>query len=117
MENGMAYYSCYMVPIKKADLAAYRETFRETAAIFKELGALEITEFMAADPDPSQTPSFLEAFQCAPDETLVFGWAVWPSKEVLDQCNAELQKNPRPIPSPTNFDVARLIAGNFLINK
>ncbi len=66
LENGMAYYSCYMAPIKKADLPAYRETFHETAAIFKELGALEITEFMAADADPSETPTFLEAFQCAP---------------------------------------------------
>jgi uncharacterized protein YbaA (DUF1428 family) len=103
-----------MAPIKVADIAEYKKTFEETSAIFKSLGALELSEFYSDDAAPKHKSTFPQAFKCAPDEVVVFGWSVWPSKDVLDSCNEELQRNPRNIRSTAHFDATRLIAGNFV---
>ncbi len=109
----MPYFSCYMAPIKVGDIAEYKKAFKETSAIFKSLGALELLEFYSDDAESKHKSTFPQALECAPDEVVVFGWSVWPSKDVLDSCNEELERNPRPIKSTANFDPTRLIVGNF----
>lgn len=113
LEEDVAYCSCFMAPIKKTDVSAYRETARETAALFKSLGALEVTEYLGDDTPQVEIATMSETLCCAPDETVIMGWSVWPSKEVFDACNAELQENPQYIKSSTNYDTKRLILGNF----
>jgi uncharacterized protein YbaA (DUF1428 family) len=103
-----------MAPIKVADIAEYQKTFEETSTIFKSLGALELSEFYSDPAGTKHKSTFPQTLECAPDEVVVFGWSVWPSKEALDSCNEELQRNPRNIQSTANFDVTRLIAGNFV---
>ncbi len=110
----MPYFSCYMAPIKVVDIAEYKKTFEETSAIFRSLGAIELLEFYSDGAETKHKSTFPQTFECAPDEVVVFGWSVWPSKDVLDSCNEELQRNPRNIQSTANFDVTRLIAGNFV---
>jgi uncharacterized protein YbaA (DUF1428 family) len=102
-----------MAPIKIADIPAYREAARETTEIFKSLGATEFLEYWSDEyPNPDLT-SIAQNLKCLPDEVVVFGWSIWPSKEALDACNEELQRRPRPISSTANFDVSRMVVGNF----
>jgi len=103
-----------MAPIKVADIAEYKKTFEETSAIFRSLGAIELLEFYSDGAETKHKSTFSQALECAPDEVVVFGWSVWPSKDALDSCNEELQRNPRNIQSTANFDATRLIAGNFV---
>jgi uncharacterized protein YbaA (DUF1428 family) len=109
----MAYFSFYMAPIKIADIAAYREAGKEIGEVFKSLGATELLEYWSDEYPNPNLKSVAQNLECSPDEVVVFGWSVWPSKEALDACNAELQRRPREISSTANFDVSRMVVGHF----
>ncbi len=109
----MAYFSFYMAPIKVADIPAYREAGRQAGEVFKSLGATELLEYWSDDYPNPDLNSISQNLNCLSDEVVVFGWSVWPSKEALDACNAELQKNPRQIGSAAHFDASRMVVGNF----
>jgi uncharacterized protein YbaA (DUF1428 family) len=109
----MAYFSFYMAPIKIADIPAYRESGREAGEVFRSLGAIELIEYWSDDHPNPDLKSVAQNLKCLPDEVVVFGWSVWPSKEALDACNAELQSRPRQLSSTANFDVSRMVVGNF----
>jgi uncharacterized protein YbaA (DUF1428 family) len=49
------------------------------------------------------------------DETVVFSWIIWPSREVRDQVMEKVMANPRlqPDTNPMPFDAKRLIYGGF----
>ncbi|GAC1608934.1 MAG: hypothetical protein NVS3B3_14460 [Aquirhabdus sp.] len=59
--------------------------------------------------------------QCKADETVVFSWMIWPSKEVRDVAWQKLMKDPRfdPAVNPMPFDGKRMIYGGFevLVNR
>ncbi|MOA02789.1 hypothetical protein D3C78_1222590 [compost metagenome] len=59
--------------------------------------------------------SFPMAVKCQPDETVVFSWIVWPSREVRDQGMEKVMADPRlqPENNPMPFDGQRLIYGGF----
>jgi len=109
----MAYFSFYMAPIKIADIPAYREAGREAGEVFKSLGATELLEYWSDDFPNPHLKNVAQNLECASDEIVVFGWSVWPSKEALDACNAELQSRPRQIGSAASFDMNRMVVGNF----
>ncbi len=110
----MSYCCCYIAPIKKNDLEDYRQTSKEVGALFKELGALEVHEFVNDDNAQHPIRSFGTVVECGDDETIIMGWSIWPSKIALDLCNEELTQNPRKIASQANFDTRRLIMANFV---
>jgi uncharacterized protein YbaA (DUF1428 family) len=51
-----------------------------------------------------------------PDETVVFSWIVWPSREVRDKGMKALMSDPRMQPgsNPMPFDGKRMIFGGFV---
>lgn len=61
---------------------ANRETFREhtetMAKVFKEIGALNVVDCRGDDVPGGEVTSFPMAVECREDETVVFGWMVWP---------------------------------------
>ncbi len=62
-----------------------------------------------------EVTSFPMAVKRQPDETVVFGWILWPSREVRDQAMPKLMEDPRlqPDVNPMPFDGKRLIYGGF----
>ena len=65
-------------------------------------------------PDGKLT-SFPMAVKCQPDETVVFSWVVWPSRQARDEGMKKVMQDPRvdPRTNPMPFDAARLIFGGF----
>jgi len=59
--------------------------------------------------------SFPMAVQCKEDETVVFSWITWPSREVRDVGMKKAMEDPRMVFDPNNmpFDGKRLIYGGF----
>jgi uncharacterized protein YbaA (DUF1428 family) len=53
--------------------------------------------------------------KCQPDETVVFSWIVWPSRQVRDEGMKKVMRDPRADPrtNPMPFDGTRLIFGGF----
>ena len=66
-------------------------------------------------PDGKLT-SFPMAVKLAADETVVFSWVIWPSKEVRNAGMAKVMSDPRfdPAANPMPFDGKRVIFGGFV---
>ena len=64
-------------------------------------------------PDGELT-SFPKAVQCQEDETVVFSWIAWPSKEARDIGNEKVMADPRvQSAEPPPFDDKRVVFGGF----
>lgn len=118
----MAHYiDGFVLPIPWKHLEEYKNVADKVAAIWKEYGALAYAEYVGEDLHLEGTRSFLEAAGAAADEAVVFGWVVFPSKEVRDHANEKVPIDPRmaelvgPLTDPSKliFDASRMVYGGF----
>jgi uncharacterized protein YbaA (DUF1428 family) len=68
------------------------------------------------DVKPGELTSFPQAVKLEEDETVVFGWIVFASREDRDRINAAVMKDPRiadMAPENVPFDSKRMIFGGF----
>jgi uncharacterized protein YbaA (DUF1428 family) len=71
------------VPTQNHD--AYRKHAEMAAPIFKEHGALKLVECWGDDVLDGKVTSLPMAVRKKDDETVVFSWIVWPSKQCRDE--------------------------------
>jgi uncharacterized protein YbaA (DUF1428 family) len=98
--------------LRKADFLRHCHI---AAQVFKENGALLIVECWGDDVPEGTLTSFTRAVQKKDDETVVFSWITWPSREVRNEAmkkamsdtRSNAEKNPMP------FDGKRMIYGGF----
>lgn len=111
----MSYVDGFVVPVKTVDKQAYIDHAKEMAEIFKEYGVLKIVETWGDDVPEGEVTSFPMSVKCQEDETVVFSWALWPSKEARDKAWADMMEDPRMQPgaTPMPFDGKRMIYGGF----
>ncbi|MCY1554167.1 putative protein YbaA [compost metagenome] len=85
------------------------------AGVFKECGALSVVECWGDDVPEGKVTSFPTAVKRKDDETVVFSWITWPSKQVRDEGMKKAMEDPRMQPSPSTmpFDGQRMIYGGF----
>lgn len=83
--------------------------------VFKEYGALKVVECWGDDVPDGKVTSFPMAVQKKDDETVVFSWIAWPSRETRDAGMKKMMEDPRmqPDSNPMPFDGKRLIYGGF----
>ena len=101
------------VPTKNK--AQYIQHATLSAQVFKDHGALSVTESWGDNVPDGELTSFPMAVNCKKDETVVFSWVVWPSKETRDAGWDAIMQDPRmqPEQNPMPFDGKRLIYGGF----
>lgn len=111
----MNYVDGFICAVPTANREKYREHATTAAAVFKEHGALNVVECWGDDVPEGKLTSFPMAVKRQPDETVVFSWIVWPSRQIRDQAMSEVMRDPRidPRVNPMPFDGARLIFGGF----
>jgi uncharacterized protein YbaA (DUF1428 family) len=111
----MNYVDGYVLPVPTAKRAEYLQFARKAAPIFKEHGALTVVETWGDDVPDGTTTSFPMAVKCAADETVVFSWIVWPSRQARDAGMEKVIADPRMQPdnTPMPFDGKRMIFGGF----
>ena len=80
----MSYVDGFVVAVPTANREAYRKHAEEALAIFKEHGALRCVECWGDDVPDGKVTSFPMAVKRKADETVVFSWIEWPSKEARD---------------------------------
>lgn len=126
----MAYVDCYMVPVARANKAAYEELARLSAAVIRTHGALRVMEAWLDETGPgaetyhgdtarqesARYGGFLAAAGARDGETVVLSCVEWSDRAARDAGMAAFTSDPRvqfegqaPV-----FDGARLIAGGFL---
>ncbi|WP_372656396.1 DUF1428 domain-containing protein [Hydrogenophaga sp.] len=113
----MDYVEGFVAAVPQKNKAAFLEHARTAAQVFKELGALRVVECWGDDVQPGKLTSFPQAVMCQPDETVIFSWIVWPSREVRDAGVAKMMQDPRMNPgtNPMPFDGKRVIFGGFQV--
>lgn len=115
------YIDGFVFPIRKIHLDEYKQVAEKVAAIWKEYGAIAYFEFIGDDMFLEGTKSFTETVKAKEDEEIVFGWVVFPSKEIRDVANSKVPLDPRmtelvaPLMNPDRliFDAERMVYGGF----
>lgn len=113
----MNYVDGFVAAVPTANREAYRKHAVTAAAAFKEHGALTVVECWGDDVPEGKLTSFPMAVQRKADETVVFSWIVWPSRQARDAGMAKVMADPRlkPEVNPMPFDGKRMIYGGFEI--
>jgi uncharacterized protein YbaA (DUF1428 family) len=101
------------VPTEKKE--KYIKHAQDAAICFKEHGALKLIECWGDDVPEGEVTSFPKAVQCNENETVVFSWVVWPSKEAREKGMEKVFQDERMNDenNPMPFDGKRLIYGGF----
>ena len=111
----MTYTDGFMAAVPTANKEAFRKHAEEAAVVFKEYGALSVVENWGNDIPEGDLNSMRTAVLCETDETVVFSWVVWPSKDARDAGWEKMMADPRMQPenNPMPFDGKRVIYGGF----
>jgi uncharacterized protein YbaA (DUF1428 family) len=113
----MPYVDGFVAAVPTANRQKYLDHAQMAAEIFKEYGATQVVECWGDDVPDGKLTSFPLAVKRQNDETVVFAWIVWPSKDVRDQGMQKVMSDPRMQPdvNPMPYDGKRLIYGGFEI--
>jgi len=115
------YIDGFVLPVPRIHIDEYRKVAEKVAEIWKEYGAIAYFEFVGDDLSPEGTRSFTETIDAKADEEVVFGWVVFPSREIRDTANKKVPEDPRmtelvsPLINPEKliFDAGRMVYGGF----
>jgi uncharacterized protein YbaA (DUF1428 family) len=112
----MSYIDGFVAAVPTANKAKFTQHAEDAAAVFKELGALQLMECWGDDVPEGDVTSFPMAVQRKDEETVVFSWIVWPSKDIRDEAMKKIMDDPRMKPdrNPMPFDGRRMIFGGFV---
>jgi uncharacterized protein YbaA (DUF1428 family) len=110
------YVDGYVLPVPKDNVEAYRKMAEKAAAVWREHGALEYVECIADDVEPGEVTSFPQSVNLKADETVVFSYIVYDSREHRDRVNEKALQDPRIAgmdPKTMPFDAKRMFWGGF----
>ena len=112
----MAYVDGFVVAVPKDRVDEYREFSRKAGEVWKEYGARTYVECVGDDVPYGELTSFPRAVQAKDDETVVFSWITYDSREHRDAVNAKVMEDPRMkdgMGEEAPFDGKRMIYGGF----
>ena len=113
----MAYVDGFVVPVPKAQLAAYRTMARKAGKVWREHGALDYHECIADDVTVGKRTSFPRAVKLKAGEVVVFSYIVYESRRERDRITKAVMADPRlqSMMDPKNmpFDGKRMFWGGF----
>ena len=115
------YIDGFVLPIPRIYINEYKKAAEKVAAIWKQYGAIAYFEFVGDDLSLEGTKSFIETIVAKEDEEIIFGWIVFPSKEIRDLANKKVPTDTRmtelvaPLTNPDKliFDASRMVYGGF----
>jgi uncharacterized protein YbaA (DUF1428 family) len=111
----MPYVDGFVIAVPKNRVSEYQKLAREAGAIWMDHGALSVVETIADDVPYGELTSFPRAVQANDDETVVFSWITYESREARDEINKKVMADSRMQgdASEVPFDAKRMIYGGF----
>lgn len=111
----MPYVDGFVVAVPKDRIDDYEKMARDAARVWMEYGALSFVEAVADDVPYGELTSFPRAVQATDDETVVFSWITYESREARDEINEKVMADSRMQGdmSEAPFDSKRMIYGGF----
>ena len=113
----MRYVDGFVLPVPEENIKRYQSIAKKAGKIWKEHGALHYWEYVGDDLKLEGTRSFTDLLAATEEETIVFGWVVFDSREARDLANEKVAADPR-MPelmasSCSGFDAKRMAYGGF----
>jgi uncharacterized protein YbaA (DUF1428 family) len=111
----MSYVEGFVVAVPTANKEEYRRHAAEAVPIFKDFGVTRHVEAWGDDVPDGKVTDFKGAVQAKADETVVFSWFEYPSKEARDSANEKMMSDPRmkEMGESMPFDGQRMIFSGF----
>jgi uncharacterized protein YbaA (DUF1428 family) len=113
----MSYIDGYIVPVKTNRKQDYVASATQMAKRFVEWGAIRVIECWGDDVPSGKVTDFKRSVAAEADETVVFSWAEWPSKDVRDAAMKKMEQDPEMMAamkkSDLPFSAQRMIFGGF----
>lgn len=115
-DEGMGYVDGFVIPVEEKKKDDYLKVAKWSAPIFMEHGTQGIVETWGDDLMRGEVTDFYKAVDAKDDETVVFSWMAYPSREVRDKSNEASMADERFENSAPDmpFDGKRLIMGGFV---
>lgn len=109
------YIDGYVVAVPKDKIEEYRKIASVAGSVWREHGALNYVESVADDVQPGELTSFPRAVMAKDDETVIFAFVTYNSRQERDVINAKVMRDPRMQldQSKSPFDMKRMIFGGF----
>ena len=111
------YIDGFAFPIPTNRLDDYKRLAEAVSEISREHGALEYHEYTGNDMNLEGTRSFVDCLSAREDETIVFGWIVFDSREIRDRANEKVAADARMVDlvesSNSSFKAERMAYGGF----
>ena len=115
------YIDAFAFPIAISSLETYKIAAQAVAEIYLEHGAKDYFEYVGDDMHRDGTLPFPGLFNIDKNETVVFGWIAYDSKDIRDLVNQKIENDPRlpellaPIMNPEQpiFEPDRMAFGGF----
>jgi len=111
----MPYVDGFVLAVPTAKLDAYKAIAETAGAVWKEYGAIDYVECVADDVPYGELTSFPRAVMKKDDETVIFSWITYPSRETRDEVMKKVMEDPRLKHDAESmpFDGKRMIYGGF----
>jgi len=110
-----AYVDATLIPVPTANKDVFRDWAKKMAAVFTEHGATRVVDGWGDDVPDGKVTDFKRAVKAEGDETVMYGWVEWASKETRDQAWNKMMADPRMQPGHEKppFDGQRMVYGGF----
>jgi len=110
----MAYVDGFVASVPADRREDFVQHSQAMGKIFKEYGATRVVDCWGDDVPEGKLTSLPMAVQCRPDETVVFSWVTWPSRELRNEAWSKVMADPRmQAAGEPPFDGKRMIFGGF----
>jgi uncharacterized protein YbaA (DUF1428 family) len=122
-DKGAGYIDGFVIPVEAKKQADYKAVAEAAAPIFMEHGATAVVETWGEDLMKGEVTDFYKAVDATEDETIVFSWIAWPSKDARNEGNKATMADERFLPGagegmpgdmPMPFDGKRMIFRGFV---
>lgn len=112
------YVDGFVLPVKKDQVEAYRKIAEAAGKIWMDHGALAYVECVGDDLQVEEMIPFPQMAGASPDQTVIFSWIVYESREHRDQVNEAVMADKRmealmPADESEPFDYKRMAYGGF----
>jgi uncharacterized protein YbaA (DUF1428 family) len=109
----MPYVDGFVLAVPNANKDAYHAAAAKAWELFKEFGATRQVECWGDDVPDGKITDFKRSVQATGDESIVFSWIEYPSKDVRDEAYRRMKDDPRMKAMDMPFDGKRMIMGGF----
>ena len=111
------YVDGFVMPLPKANVDKYREVASTAGGLWIEHGALDYKECLAEDVKMGEVTSFPRSVKLEDDETVIFAWITYESRQHRDDVNAKVMNDDRMKammdPAGEIADYERMVYGGF----